>query len=68
LKGQQFSAVAASTGSGAWAGPGGCGPWGGGGAWTPYFPGGGGWNATVSANSCCYGGWGAGGLVSITYG
>ncbi len=68
FKSQQFSALAASTGSGAWAGPGGCGPMGGGGTWTPYFPGGGGWNANVSGNVCCYGGWGAGGLVSITYG
>ena len=67
-KGQQFAGLAASTGSGPWVGPPTCGYFGGGGAWAPYFPGGGGWNANVSANVCCYGGYGAGGLVTITYG
>ena len=68
-KAQGFAAVAPATVSGPWTGPHGC-QWGGCTSWGtgPYFPGGGGRPGIGSANNCCCGEYGGGGLVSITYG
>lgn len=69
---QQEAMVASRTVSGPMIGPGGCINAGGCGctAWIPCstFPGGGGMSAQAHGGNCWCGMWGAGGLVSVTYG
>ena len=60
--------TAPATVSGPFIGPNGCNN-GGCTNWTyPPFPGGGGYSAHVVSGGCCQGMWGAGGLISVTYG
>ena len=66
--GQQFASLAPATASGPQIGPSGC--VNGGCSCMPcaYFPGGGGLSAQSQNNNCWCGQWGAGGLVSVTWG
>jgi hypothetical protein len=65
-----FTAVAPATTSGAWIGPNGCNVGGGANGTYGYAPtpGGGGQPASVYGGGCCWGGFGAQGHVSVTYG
>ena len=67
---QQHMMAAAMTISGPMLGPGGCLTGGYGCGWwqCPSFPGGGGTSAQTISGQCYCGMWGAGGLVSVTYG
>lgn len=70
---QQHAMLAGNTASGPRLGPGGCingSPNGSCCNWftTAYFPGGGAWSGQSIAGNCWCGGWGASGLVSVTYG
>ena len=70
---QSYSQTAPKAQAGPFIGPGGCingSPNGSCFNWMTYapFPGGGGLSAQAYSNNCWCGGWGAGGLVSVTYG